>query len=205
MSMSTSSGSAWYAALLSDGGPALVGIDVARAVTLWTSGAESLFGWTAAQVRGQPPPFIPPGLQQEWQLQTQRVLESGQPDTPAETQRLTRDGRLIWVLRSSTPVRGQSGQVIGLIDVLQDVTALKQVDEEARALVQVRERELIAMDLHDGLIQSLYATVLSLSARQQSLDPPQPQAVEALEHARTNLERVIEETRGYVFDLRARP
>jgi signal transduction histidine kinase len=137
-----------------------------------------------------------------------RVLETGEPSPVAETQRQARDGRLIPVIRSSAPLKSPDGSVIGLLDTLTDITALKQLDEEARALAQVRERELIAMDLHDGLIQSLYALVLTLDARERALlessDPAAGPAQEALKAARMDVERVIEETRSYLFDLKAR-
>src|SRR4029077_12850659 len=121
-----------------------------------------------------------PALRQEWHLQMQRVLEIGQATPAAETQRLTRDGRLLAVVRSSSPLRDAAGQVIGLLDTLTDITALKQLEEESRAVSKVRERDLIAMDLHDGLIQSLYAVVLSLAARERGVDPGQASALEAL-------------------------
>jgi len=87
--------------------------------------------------------------------QMQRVFETGAPAAAAETQRIARDGRSIPVLRSSWPVFDASRRVVGLLDLLVDITGLKQLDEESRALAQVRERELISMDLHDGPIQSL--------------------------------------------------
>jgi len=108
------------------------------------------------------------------------------------------------VVRSSAPVRDRDGQIIGLLDTLLDVSALKQLDEESRVLTQVRERELIAMDLHDGLIQSLYAVVLNLAAQEQVVANVQGDSRAALKAARALVEGVIEETRGYVQELRGR-
>jgi signal transduction histidine kinase len=133
-----------------------------------------------------------------------QVFDSGEPAPAAETKRVTRDGRAVWVVRSSMPVRGADGRVIGLLDTLVDVTALKQLDEESRALAQVRERELIAMDLHDGLIQTLYALVLNLAAQEQSVDPRNEEALAAIKMARGEVEGVIDETRTFLYDLRAR-
>jgi PAS domain S-box-containing protein len=204
----SSSDVAWLETLVRGGGPALVGTDLRGRAVFWSAGAQTLFGWPAQDVIGRVPPSVPEALLQEWQLQRERVLASGEPSPSAETQRVARDGRSIAVLRSSYPVRDEHGEVSGLLDVLVDITTLKQLDEESRALAQVRERELVAMDLHDGLVQSLYALVLTLAAHEQSLDPggspDQLDAVIAIRAARAEIQRVIEETHSYISNLRAR-
>ena len=193
----------WLAALLADV-TAIVGVDCDGCVTFWSQGAQLLFGWSPNEVLGQVLPIVPLPLLEEWRLQMRRVFDAGEATPAAETQRVTRDGRTLSVVRTSAPVRDGSGQVVGLVDSLSDVTTLKELDEESRALAQVRERELIAMDLHDGLVQSLYAAVLNLSAHEQEIDPSHEAARNAVREARADVERVIEETRAYVSSLRAR-
>jgi len=194
----------WFAALLDLGNAACVGIDLAGRVAFWSRGSEALFGWTAAEVIGKPCPIIPPALEREWQLQVEHVLESRQATPAAETQRITRDGRRVSVVRTSSPVRNAQGEIAGLLDLLVDATALAQLDAESRALTQVREREAIAMDLHDGLVQSLYGAVLNLAAQEQSLGAQDSVARDAIRSARMVVERAIGETRDYIADLRAR-
>jgi PAS domain S-box-containing protein len=196
--------STWLASLLDASGAAMVGVDTNGLTVFWSRGAQTLFGWAAEDVLGKEPPIVPPPLCQEWQLQMQRVLETGKPTPAAETQRMAHDGRIIPVVRSASPLCDSDGRIIGLLDTLTDVTALKQLDEESRALTQVRERELIAMDLHDGLIQGLYAVLLTLDAHQRDLHSSDDGAKHALKSARVDIERVIDETRSYLFDLRAR-
>lgn len=185
-------------------GAALVGIDTDGRTIFWSPCAERLFGWTAEEVLGRIPPIVPPPLHQEWHIQVQRVLASRESTAAAETQRVTRDGRLVPVVRSSTPLHDPNGACVGVLDTLMDITLLKQLDDESRALAQVRERELIAMDLHDGLLQGLYGVMLALDTRRRALDPPHASAEEALSAARAELERLVEETRGHLFDLRSR-
>jgi PAS domain S-box-containing protein len=183
---------------------ALVGVDVQGRTVLWNRAAESLFGWARHEVLGREPPIIPASLEKEWRLQMRQVLEGGRGADAAEAQRLGRDGRVIPVLRSSSPLHDARGRIVGILDSLLDITAHKQLDEESRALSQVRERELIAMDLHDGLIQSLYAVALGLAtaARTEELDPTAARG--ALQRGRDEIEHIIDEARSYVLDLRAR-
>lgn len=194
----------WLAALLELGSAALVGIDLEGRVVFWSRGSEALFGWTADEVIGRPCPIIPTALEREWQLQIEHGLGSPQPMPAAETQRVARDGRRISVIRTSSPVRDATGQVAGLLDVLIDATALIQLDAQSRALLQLRERELVAMDLHDGVVQSLYGATLNLAAQEQRLGAEHSVAGKAIRAARTVLERAIGDTRDYIANLRGR-
>src|SRR5689334_2665943 len=120
----------WLTTLYESADTALLGVDLDGRTVVWSQGAQVLFGWEAHEVLGFPPPIVPPSLRQEWQLQMRHVLDSNLRSPAAETERVTRDGRSITVIRTSTPARGPDGQVVGLLDVLIDATALKQLDEE---------------------------------------------------------------------------
>lgn len=194
---------------LDDVAAAIVGVDTSGNVVLWNQAAEVLFGWRAEEVLGQPPPIVPDALQQEWRLQMRQVLDGGRGSGAAETQRLDRSGRVVPVLRSSAPLHtahavGEAGEIVGVLDTLVDITALKQLGSESRALSQVRERELIAMDLHDGIVQSLYALSLNLAAQERSPEFDVAGARAALQRARLDIEHVIAEARAYLVDLGAR-
>jgi two-component system sensor histidine kinase DevS len=72
----------------------------------------------------------------------------------------------------------------------------------ARALALLEERERIAMDIHDGVIQSLYAVALSLSAHEHLLDAEAAETRQALQRARIQISNIIQEIRDVIFDLR---
>jgi PAS domain S-box-containing protein len=195
---------------------AIVALDLDGRVVFWNAAAERLFGWRRGEVVGQPLPIVPAALRQEWQLQVQRTLRDAQDaggaqgaeTTPAgaaaETQRLDRDGHLVPVLRAAVPLRDGVGRTIGLVETLTDIRAHRQLDEESRALAQLRERERIAMDLHDGLSQSLYSVLLGLAAAEHAVGPDGDAGVQAALHqARQHIERVIEELGAYLHELRA--
>ena len=86
-----------------------------------------------------------------------------------------------------------SGPAVGVL--LRDVTTSK-------LLALLEERERIAMDLHDGVIQSLYAVALGLTAHERALQPAAAQTREPLRQARAQINAVIQEIRNYIFDLR---
>ena len=75
--------------------------------------------------------------------------------------------------------------------------------EQLESLARLHERERIAMDLHDGVIQTVYAVTLHLedAADRVSQAPDDVRAV--LDQATDNLHQVIKDIRSYIFDLRA--
>jgi signal transduction histidine kinase len=77
-----------------------------------------------------------------------------------------------------------------------------RLQEQARSLAVLRERERIGMDLHDGIIQSIYAVELGLEGAEEDLDTDVPAAREALGTAIDQLNSVIRDVRSYIFELR---
>jgi signal transduction histidine kinase len=74
---------------------------------------------------------------------------------------------------------------------------------QARALEVLRERERIAMDLHDGLIQSLYASMVKLASVRRQLPSGAREARDALELASQQLASDIGNVRNYIDSLRS--
>ena len=97
------------------------------------------------------------------------------------------------LLVSAFPVTDAIQESLGLL--LKDMTT-------ARALALLEERERIAMDIHDGVIQSLYAVALSLSAHERLLDVEAEETRQALQRARMQISNIIQEIREVIFDLR---
>jgi two-component system, NarL family, sensor histidine kinase DevS len=58
------------------------------------------------------------------------------------------------------------------------------------------------MDIHDGVIQSLYAVALSLNAHERLLDVEAAETRQALQRARMQISNIIQEIRDVIFDLR---
>jgi signal transduction histidine kinase len=97
------------------------------------------------------------------------------------------------LLVSAFPVTDATQEGLGLL--FKDVTT-------ARALALLEERERIAMDIHDGVIQSLYGVALSLSTHERLLGVEAEETRQALQRARTQISNIIQELRDVIFDLR---
>lgn len=74
----------------------------------------------------------------------------------------------------------------------------------ARRLAVLEERNRIGMDLHDGIIQSIYGVGLALEGVQHTLDEDPQAAKEQISHAINGLNQAIRDIRAYILDLRPR-
>jgi PAS domain S-box-containing protein len=124
---------------------AIVSKDLAGNVTSWNPAAETLFGYTAAEMIGQPITRIfPPDRLHEETTILQRVGR-GEILSHFETERMTKDGRTIPVSVTISPVRDPSGRIVGVSKIARGLS-------ESQALMrEVRRRE--------ALLQSILETV----------------------------------------------
>ncbi len=77
-----------------------------------------------------------------------------------------------------------------------------RLHQNARRLAVLEERDRIGMDLHDGIIQSIYAVGLSLENVYQDLDTGIPK--ERIQRSIESLNQAIKDIRAYILDLRPR-
>ncbi|MHC1740173.1 MAG: GAF domain-containing protein [Anaerolineaceae bacterium] len=85
-------------------------------------------------------------------------------------------------------------------------TAIENVrlNRQDRRLAILEERERIGMDLHDGIIQSIYAVGLTLEHARLLMKENQQQANKRIEQAEKDLNTTIRDIRAYILDLRPR-
>ncbi len=79
-----------------------------------------------------------------------------------------------------------------------------RLHSNARRLAILEERERIGMDLHDGIIQSIYGVGLSLESAMHSVEEDPNDAKKRVQHAIDGLNQAIRDLRSYILDLRPR-
>jgi signal transduction histidine kinase len=122
---------------------------------------------------------------------------------------LASSGNLVGVLsavtRSSVPLNEHDIQVITAIGSWAGLAIENaRLHSDARRLAVLEERDRIGMDLHDGIIQSIYGVGLVLEhARLLATEDPS-QSAERIQQAITSLNHTIRDIRSYILDLRPR-
>ena len=101
-------------------------------VLSWNAGAKRMLGYTAMEAIGRSVTFIlPPGQPSNLVQNTERILR-GEVVPPHESRRVTKDGRIIDVLISLSPLKDRSGKIVGTSVIFQDISALKRAERAAR-------------------------------------------------------------------------
>jgi two-component system sensor histidine kinase DevS len=115
-------------------------------------------------------------------------------------------GQVIGVLNLAfLGVRIVSEREVGLLEAVGAGVGLgienARLIRQARRLAVLEERERIGMDLHDGIIQSIYAIGLTLDSIRLSIREDPDEAVTHLEKAIDGLNANIRDIRSYILDL----
>jgi PAS domain S-box-containing protein len=100
-------------------------------ITSWNRGAEELFGWTAAEAIGKSIALLLPREVRTEETLAERV-RGRQGGARMETQVERKDGRLVWVLATVTPLLDGAGGVIGHCGTARDITQRKLAEEALR-------------------------------------------------------------------------
>ena len=123
----------------------IISKDLNGVITSWNAGAQRIFGYTEAEVIGQPITIIiPPELHGEERQVLQR-LRAGERIEHYETVRLTKRGKRVDVSLTISPMKDSTGRIVGASKIARDITERKRADEELRQAheeleIRVRER-----------------------------------------------------------------
>jgi signal transduction histidine kinase len=114
-------------------------------------------------------------------------------------------GVLSVATRSKSPIDERD---ISLLTAVANWAALAienaRLHQNARRLAVLEERERIGMDLHDGIIQSIFGVGLSLENISHLVKENPQKAQEGIAHAIDDLNHTIRDLRAYILDLRPR-
>jgi two-component system, cell cycle sensor histidine kinase and response regulator CckA len=140
----TQAHAAFLASLVESCEAAIIGKTLEGTVVSWNAGAERLYGYTAAEMLGQSVSrLVPAGRPDELAGILDRIRR-GELIQDLETVRRRKDGTLVEVAITISPVKDASGRIIGASTVARDITRRKQEDNERLALI----RELTAAVAH---------------------------------------------------------
>jgi PAS domain S-box-containing protein len=124
----------------------------------WNRGAEQLFGYTAEETIGRSVTMLIPLDRQDEEPKILARLRRGERVDHFETIRQRKDGSLVDISLTISPVRDRDGKVIGASKIARDITGRRRAEEQARMLL----REM------DHRVKNLFALaggVVTLSAR----------------------------------------
>ena len=158
-------------AIITSSDDAIISKNLEGVIRSWNAGAERLFGYTADEAIGKPISLIIPADRLNEEPTILERLRNGDHIDHFETVRRRKDGTLVNISLTISPVKDELGRVVGASKIARDITERKQADEARKVaevtakLLQVQddERRRIARELHDGVGQLLAAIGMNIS------------------------------------------
>src|SRR5690606_18435448 len=117
------------AAIVESSDDAIVSKDLGGSIRSWNAGAQRLFGYTADEAIGQSVTIlIPEDRRDEEPLIIGRIAR-GERVEHYDTVRLRKDGSLVDVSLTISPVRDSTGRIVGASKIARDITAQKEAQD----------------------------------------------------------------------------
>jgi len=128
------------AAIVESSDDAIISKDLNGIITSWNRGAERIFGYTAAEVLGRPVSILTaPTLPNEMPGILAKI-QQGQRVEQYQTRRRRKDGEVIDVALTVSPVRNAAGRIVGAAKIVREITQWKRAERE-RVLLLEREQD----------------------------------------------------------------
>ena len=182
----------WLAAIVESSDDAIISKNLDGIITSWNTGAQRVFGYTAAEAVGQPITIVIPADRQSEEREILTRIRRGEHIDHFETIRQRKDGTLIVVSLSVSPVRNAEGQIIGASKIARDITEQKRSHEQIATLAREAEHR------SKNLLATVQATVrLSQSETPDGLK----RAIEGRIQSLANVHSLFVKTRWIGADL----
>ena len=167
----------WLASIVEFSDDAIISKNLDGIITSWNKGAERLFGYLAEEIIGRPVSvLIPPERHPEESVIIRRIRR-GDRIEHYETVRQRKDGSLIDVSLTVSPMRDAEGKIVGASKIARDITERKRSEAQISALAREAEhraKNLLAnvkamvrlseADTPDGLKEAIEGRIEALAS-----------------------------------------
>lgn len=147
-----------FAAIVASSDDAILAKDLNGKIISWNRGAERLFGYTAEEAIGQSVLMLIPLDRQNEEPEILARIRRGDRIDHYETIRRRKDGSLVEISLSVSPIKNRVGRVIGASKIARDITERRRAEEQQHLLIR-------EMDHRVKNLFSIASSVVSLSAR----------------------------------------
>ncbi len=159
----------WLAAIVESSDDAIVSKDLDGIITSWNRGAENVFGYPAEEVIGRPITILLPPERLSEEVDILSAIRSDKKISHHESIRRRKDGKLIDVSLSISPIKDEQGKIVGASKIARDITDRRTQERELerrasqqQALYRLADRANHSEsldDLYETAIDSLLSTV----------------------------------------------
>jgi PAS domain S-box-containing protein len=150
-----------YAAIIESSEDAILSKDLNGVILSWNDGAERLFGYRADEALGRPITLIIPPDREDEEPAILEKIRRGERIRHFETLRRRKDGTLVDISLTVSPIRDAQGRIVGASKIARDITELQKT----------RDRQHLLLREMSHRVKNLFAlssSIVGLSARTAS-------------------------------------
>ena len=140
------------AAIIESATDAIIGKDLDGTIQVWNPSAELLFGYSAAEAVGCNIAMLVPGELMDEERRTMRRIRAGERVEPYESVRKRKDGSLVEVGLTISPVRNVNGEVVSASTIINDLSHRRRMERQFRQLLESAPDAMVIADA-GGVIQ----------------------------------------------------
>ena len=147
-----------FSAIVESSDDSILGTDLDGIIATANSGAERLFGYTGEELIGKPVTILIPEERRDEESAILERIRRGQHVEHYETVRQRRDGSLVEISLTVSPIKDAEGRIVGASKIARDITERRRAQEQQKLLL----REI------NHRVKNLFAlagSVVTLSAR----------------------------------------
>jgi len=130
-----------YAAIVQSSEDAIISKDLGGIITSWNKSAERLFGWQAEEIVGRSVLTLIPADRYDEEPGIIARIQRGERIEHYETVRQRKDGSLVDISLTVSPIRDASGRIVGASKIARDISERKRAAEHLKA--QARRLEIL--------------------------------------------------------------
>lgn len=154
------------AAIVESADDAIIVEDLGGVIISWNRGAETTYGFNAAEIVGKSISLVmPPGNPDEYKTVTAKIAR-GESIKHYETQRKRKDGSLIDVSLTLSPVRNSEGKIISASSIARDITIRKEIEaglEKTRKELEIIKKSADEVsEFAESIINTVREPLISL-------------------------------------------
>jgi PAS domain S-box-containing protein len=166
----------WLASIVESSDDAIVSKNLDGIITSWNKGAERIFGFTAGEATGQPITIVIPQDRQDEERTILTRIRRGERIDHFETIRQRKDGSLIVISLTVSPIKNAGGKIVGASKIARDISEQRRNQELITTLAREaehRSKNLLAnvqamvnlsqSDTSEGLKQAIEGRIQALS------------------------------------------
>jgi PAS domain S-box-containing protein len=129
-----------FAAIVKSSNDAIISKNLNSIVMSWNASAERMFGYTAEEMIGKPITILIPPNQQNEEPEILGRIQRGETINHYETVRRRKDGSLIQISLTVSPIKDSNGTIVGASKIARDITDIKFSEEQLR---QAQKMEVV--------------------------------------------------------------